>query len=98
MPYVTSVERIAQKRGMERGLEQGMQQGIQQGIQQGMQQGMQQGIEDLMEVKFGDNGIRLVPLIGKITDIDRLREISRIIKYSQSVGEVERALEVGGNG
>jgi len=31
MPYVTSVERLATKRGMEQGMQQGMQQGLQQG-------------------------------------------------------------------
>ncbi|MFM7255738.1 MAG: DUF4351 domain-containing protein, partial [Betaproteobacteria bacterium] len=45
MPYVTSVERLATKRGMEQGMQQGLQAGLQQGIQQGMQQGMQQGIQ-----------------------------------------------------
>lgn len=63
------------------------------GRQEGMQQGMLMGIEDLMDVKFGENGMRLVPIIGKIKDIERLREIRQIIKNSQSVSEVEKALE-----
>ena len=39
MRYVTSIERLATKRGVELGVQQGMQQGMQQGIQKGMQQG-----------------------------------------------------------
>ncbi|MBM3379172.1 MAG: DUF4351 domain-containing protein [Betaproteobacteria bacterium] len=62
MPYVTSVERLATKRGMERGLQEGMQQGIQQGLQQGMQQGMVQGMQQgeiavmkrLLHKRFGE--------------------------------------------
>jgi flagellar biosynthesis/type III secretory pathway protein FliH len=42
MPYITSIERIAQKRGF--------QEGIQQGIQQGIQEGIRQGIRDVREM------------------------------------------------
>ena len=44
MAYVTSVERIAMKKGIEQGIQQGMQQGMQQGIQKGMQQGERPGM------------------------------------------------------
>jgi len=58
MPYVTSVERLATKRGMEQGMQEGLQAGLQQGIQQGMQQGMQQGeiavMKRLLHRRFGE--------------------------------------------
>jgi len=62
MPYVTSVERLAIKRGMEQGMQEGLQAGLQQGIQQGMQQGMQQGVQQgeiavlkrLLHRRFGE--------------------------------------------
>ncbi|MFM7254236.1 MAG: DUF4351 domain-containing protein [Betaproteobacteria bacterium] len=54
MPYVTSVERLATKRGMERGLQEGMQQGIQQGMQQGMQQGEVAVLKRLLHKRFGE--------------------------------------------
>ena len=61
MRFVSSLEKLAIKKGMEQGIEQGVQQGIQQGIQQGMQQGMQQGrvegslyiLRQLLERRFG---------------------------------------------
>ena len=63
--------------------------GIQQGVQQGIQQGLLEGIETLLEVKFGERGMKLVPEIGKIADTDRLRRIKEAIKVSQEVQEVE---------
>ncbi len=45
MPYVMSIERIAEERGWKRGLEKGKKEGIQKGIQQGIQQGTKEGIE-----------------------------------------------------
>ncbi len=58
-----------------------------------MQQGILMGIEDLMEVKFGEDGLRLLPVIGKIKDVERLREIRQIIKNSRTIDEVEREIE-----
>jgi len=46
MPYVTSVERLATKRGME--------QGLQQGMQQGMQQGEAAVLKRLLHKRFGE--------------------------------------------
>ncbi|MFN2266962.1 MAG: cytosolic protein [Desulfonatronovibrio sp.] len=80
MQYVTSIERIAQKKGMSEGL------------QQGMQEGILEGIEDLMEIKFGEDSLRLIPAIGKIKDVERLREIRRIIKQSKTLDEVEQKI------
>ena len=54
---------------MEKWLEQGIQQGIEQGIQQGIQQGLLEGIEALIEIKFGERGLKLVPDIRKILDL-----------------------------
>ncbi len=36
MPYVTSIERMAEERGIEQGIEQGIEHGIEQGIEQGL--------------------------------------------------------------
>ena len=68
MPYITSVERI----GMQRGFEQGMQQGMQQGIQQARMDVLA-GIELGLELRFGINGLALLPEVSKIQDVERLR-------------------------
>ena len=60
--------------------------------EEGVSEGILMGIEDLLEVKFGEKGLQLIPEIGRISDIERLREIRRVIKESQSLDEVERAI------
>jgi len=80
MPYVTSVERIGIKKGMEQGIQQGIQQGLQQGIQQGQRQGLLDGITLGLELKWGADGLRLSPEIGRIEDVYLLRAIHEGLK------------------
>ena len=96
---------IAQKwfeQGQEQGIQQGMQQGIQQGMQQGIQQGMQQGIQQGilqglldaielgLELKFGEQGLHLLPEIRKIKDQDVLHAIREGIKIAKNLTELRR--------
>ena len=78
MSYVTSVERI------------GIKQGIQQGIQQGMQQGLLAGIELGLELRFGSEGLRLVPEVYKIEDVDVLRAIHAGLRTAGTLDELRR--------
>lgn len=48
MPYVTSIERDAEARGLEQGLEQGREQGLERGLEQGRRQGREQGSVTLL--------------------------------------------------
>ena len=76
----------------EEGRQEGIQQGIQQGVQQGIQQGLLEGIEALIEIKFGERGLKLVPDIRKILDTERLRLIKEAIKVSREVQDVEKVI------
>ncbi|HLO85230.1 MAG TPA: Rpn family recombination-promoting nuclease/putative transposase [Nostocaceae cyanobacterium] len=49
-------------------------------------------IELLLEVKFGNDGLNLIPLISSITDAQRLKEIQLAIKNSQAVNELQQFL------
>lgn len=49
MPYVTSIERIARRRGMEQGVEQGKEEGLEEGMEKGRKDGLEEGIEKGME-------------------------------------------------
>ena len=80
------------QQGIQQGVQQGIQQGVQQGIQQGVQQGLLEGIEALLEIKFGERGLKLVPDIRKILDTDRLRRIKEAIKVSREVQDVENVI------
>ncbi|MBI3977781.1 MAG: cytosolic protein [Chloroflexi bacterium] len=133
MPYITSVERIGYRRGLEEGIQEGLQQGIQQGLQQGIQQGLQQGIQQGLqqgvqqglqqgvqqglqqgvqqgvqqglrlglldgialglELKFGTDGLRLLPAISKIDDPDVLKAIHEALKVANTLDELRRVYE-----
>jgi predicted transposase YdaD len=62
------------------------------GIQQGIQQGLREGIAALLEIKFGDRGLKLLAEIDKISDPARLRQIKDVIKVSQEIQEIEKML------
>ncbi|MBX7236794.1 MAG: hypothetical protein K1X65_20610 [Caldilineales bacterium] len=88
MEYITSIERIGMKKGYEQGIQQGIQQGVQQGIQQGIQQGVIAGIELGLELKFGADGLRLMPEIRQIDDSAILRTVHEAIKTVKSPDEL----------
>ena len=68
MSYVTSVERLAIKRGIQQGRQQGMQQGMQRGLERGLEKGLEKGrlegkaeeavaiLERLLVKRFGPLG------------------------------------------
>jgi hypothetical protein len=70
----------------------GIQQGIQQGIQKGIQQGLLEGITALIEIKFGDRGMKILSEIGNIHDAGRLRQIKDAIKGGLDVQEIEKMI------
>jgi len=88
MPYITSVERIGIKKGIEQGMQQGLRKGLQQGKQQGIREGLLAGIELGLELKFGSQGLRLLPEIYKIADVDVLRAIHEGLKTVTTVEEL----------
>ena len=67
MPYVTSVERLARKEGLEEGLI----------------AGIQEGIALDLDVRFGAAGKKLLPKIRAVRDLSKLREIARAVKSAE---------------
>ena len=63
MPYVTSIERLAKEEGREEGLE------------EGREDGLKQGIQALLTLRFGSDGLRVMPEIDAITDCNLLLRI-----------------------
>ena len=68
MPYVTSVERIAK----------------QEGVREGLLEGLLEGIKLGLELKFGDEGLELLPEISQIQDTEVLKELQAGIKQASS--------------
>jgi flagellar biosynthesis/type III secretory pathway protein FliH len=80
MPYVTSVERMAEARGIEQGRKQGLQQGLQQGLALGL------------KLKFGPSGRKLMPRIKRIEDIAVLEALQRSLDKAATLDEFRDAL------
>jgi hypothetical protein len=57
-------------------------------MQQGMQQGLLSGIELALELKFGAEGLQLMPEISNIQDVERLKAIAQAIKTVNSLDEL----------
>ena len=74
MPYITSVERIATEKG----------------IQQGMRTGLLEGIELGLRLKFGSEGLGILPEISRLADVEQLRAIHRGLKTANTLEEVLR--------
>jgi predicted transposase YdaD len=65
---------------LQEGIQRGMQQGLQQGLEQGLQQGLLSGIALGLELKFGAEGLQLMPEIREIENVELLEEIQEAIK------------------
>jgi hypothetical protein len=94
MDYITSVERIGMKRGFQQGVQEGIQQGKQLGLQEGKQlgerKGLLEGIELGLELKFGSEGLRLMPEIYQIEEVDMLRTVHEGLKVVETVEALRR--------
>jgi hypothetical protein len=66
MPYVTSIERLALRRGM------------------------CEGIESLLRVRFGDEGLKLMPEIREIHEEETLRAVLKALETATQLDEVRR--------
>ncbi len=80
MPYITSIERLALKRGREEGLEKGRAEGI------------LEGIEWDLESKFGSSGRKLLPRARALGSVAALRRFARFLKSAKNIEQVRSRL------
>ncbi len=97
MPYITSVERIGYKRGMQEGILLGEQKGLQLGEQKGLQLGKHEGILKAiglgLELKFGKSGLRLMNRISAIGDMETLDAIYEALRKVSEIKELRQIYE-----
>jgi hypothetical protein len=82
MPYITSVERIGIQKGIEQGIEQSQQQ---------MKQILLESIELGLDLKFGTEGLSLLPEISQIHDLEQLRVIQTALRTVNTVDELRQS-------
>ncbi|HAO22236.1 MAG TPA: hypothetical protein DCQ37_18280 [Desulfobacteraceae bacterium] len=70
------------------GFDKGIQQGVQQGVQYGIRNGLVEAIELGLSLKFGDEGLKIIPLILDIHDCERLRSIKNAIRTAENLSEL----------
>jgi len=74
-------------------IEEGIQKGLQQGLQQGLREGLLAGIELGLELKFGAEGLKLLPEIARIEDPAILRTVHEGLKVVTSPEELRGLYE-----
>lgn len=75
---------------VQQGVQQGLQQGLQQGEQRGLRQGLLDGIELALELRFGLDGLRLLPEIAKIEDVDVLKAVHEGLRRAETPEALRR--------
>ena len=87
-PWYQEIE----QRGVERGLRMGEERGLRMGEERGRREEILSNIEMSLEVKFGSNGLELMPQIMPIADLERLKEILRSIVVANTITEMRNVL------
>ncbi|KAB8334289.1 hypothetical protein SD80_007655 [Scytonema tolypothrichoides VB-61278] len=62
------------------------------GEERGRRQEMLSGIEMGLEVKFGTEGLQLMPEIAQISDLERLKAIQRVILTVNTLDELRQLI------
>jgi len=88
MPYVLSIERIAQKEGFEKG----MQEGLQQGLQQGIQRETKRLLIQALNIKFEKIPEDLIEKINNITNVEALEALHRYAILCDSIEKFENEM------
>ncbi len=74
------------------GMEKGIEKGLEKGIEKGKLEGLIEAIKMGMELKFGIEGLKLLPRIEKEKNITRLDAIKEAIKIAITIKEIEELL------
>ncbi|MBE9199519.1 MULTISPECIES: Rpn family recombination-promoting nuclease/putative transposase [unclassified Nodularia (in: cyanobacteria)] len=64
-------------------------------LERGRQEGTElalQGIEMLLEMKFGNEGLELMPIISQVNDLERLKSFQQAIKTANTVEDLREIL------
>jgi predicted transposase YdaD len=74
----------------EEGLQEGRQEGRQEGLQEGIRLGVLQAITFGLDLRFGTDGLRLLPEIENVASLPLLRAVQEHLKTAQTPEELRR--------
>ncbi|MEH1825672.1 MAG: Rpn family recombination-promoting nuclease/putative transposase [Nostoc sp.] len=66
--------------------------GEERGELRGRKEELYSGIELALEIKFGNQGLELMPIISQVTDLQKLKAIQQAIKTVNTVNELQQVL------
>lgn len=67
----------------------GMKKGISKGISKGVLKGLIEGIETIIDIKFGQVGLKLMGKIKKVSSYEKLKEIKEALRRASKLEEIE---------
>lgn len=74
-------------------LAEGRVEGRVEGRADGLAEGLYKGLEALLDARFGDSGLALLPEIRQLGDIARLQSVLQAARHAASLDEVRRAIQ-----
>ncbi len=67
----------------------GLEEGLFEGRKEGRKEGLQEAIQIILEVKFGDQGLALIPRVRSIDSLEKLEELLSVLRTADSIPQVE---------
>ena len=89
MTLAEQLRKEGYEQGIQTGLQKGMQKGELKGKREGKREGLLEGVELGLLIKFGDDGLKLMPIIQLIDSIDELEEVKETLKYATDIAEMK---------
>ena len=72
--------------------EEGLREGLEEGRKEGLREGLLEGIELGLELKFGVEGLQVMPDVRRIEDVAVLETLHQALRQVGSVEEFERLM------
>ncbi len=71
------------------GWQEGREEGREEGHEEGLIEGLREGIRLALELRFGDEGLFLIPRLEKIDSIQKLTEIKDTLRKAETLDQVQ---------
>jgi predicted transposase YdaD len=92
MPYISRLERRAMERGAKEGEKKGEEKGEKKGEQKGLRAGLLKAIELGLDLRFGAEGLALLPRVRKVTYVRRLESLLEAVRRAKTARGVAARL------